>query len=84
MQPKLIKYLKKNPTKTNKTQKTRSRIKTPKTFYTANSTVQAVEKQYNYMQGLVETCLIHDEHADQIHSPPTSLSQKYLKGRGQL
>lgn len=70
--------------KPTKAQKTLSSIKIPKTFYTANSTVQAVEKQYNYMKGLVETCLMLDEHADQIHSPPTSLSQKYLKGRGQM
>lgn len=70
--------------KPTKTKKTHSRSKIAKTFCTANSTIQAVEKQYNYMQGLVGTCLMHDEHADQIHSPPTSLSQKYLKGRGQM
>lgn len=43
--------------KPTKTQKTLSRIKILKILYTANSTVQAVEKQYNYMKGLVERLL---------------------------
>lgn len=43
--------------KQTKTQKTLSRIKILKILYTANSTVQAVEKQYNYMKGLVERLL---------------------------